>query len=282
MSSEGWRPASTVIQDSAPRHRSASKIVILVQTFVIFYLSLWILEEYLNNMYLREYVNGVFQADGLIMGMLGTLLVLGSISSLMFIRKRHGEKKFGSISLDATPSTPKVKLSAEATAKPAGASTKPNMDFHPVVAALKADMADRRMSIGSVLGAGTQRPTTGPAPSVETPKTSVLDQLTPNRQAPMTGPRTGQTALPYPQHSLHDLRPQPQTGPRVEQPGASLGQQHPPVPRPQEPVGSNVLQPSQATIPKTPTNVTTVITGIMPAQKKKEDPAANTEQKSSP
>src|SRR6266550_2103761 len=110
MSSEGWRLASTVIQDSAPRHRSASKVVILVQTFVIFYLSLWILEEYLNNMYLREYVNGVFQADGLIMGMLGTLLVIGSISSLMFIRKRHGEeKKFGSISLDPTPSTPKVK-----------------------------------------------------------------------------------------------------------------------------------------------------------------------------
>ncbi len=233
-------------------------------------------------MYLREYVNGVFQADGLIMGMLGTLLVLGSILSLMFIRKRHGEKKFGSISLDATPSTPKVKLSAEATAKPAGVSTKPNMDFHPVVAALKADMADRRMSFSSVLGTGTQQPTTGHAPSVEAPKTSFLDQLTPNRQAPITGPRPGQTAQPFPQHSLHDLRPQPLTGPRVEQPGASLGQQYPPVPRPQEPVGSNVLQPSQATTPKTPTNVTTVITGIMPAQKKKEDPAANTEQKSSP
>jgi len=150
------------------------------------------------------------------------------------------------------------------------------------VAALKADMADRRMSFSSVLGAGTQQPTTGPAPRVEAPKTSVLDQLTPNRQAPMTGPRPGQTALPFPQHSLHDLRPQPQTGPRVEQPGASLGQQYPPVPRPQESAGSNVLQPSQATIPKTPTNVTTVITGIMPAQKKKEDPAANMEQKSSP
>src|SRR6266567_6375530 len=217
MSSEGWRPASTVIQDSAPRHRSASKIVILVQTFVIFYLSLWILEEYLNNMYLREYVNGVFQADGLIMGMLGTLLVLGSVSSLMFMRRRHGEKKFGAVSLDFTPSAPKVKMSAEAMTKPAEASAKPNMDFHPVVAALKADMADRRMSFGSVLGTGTQQPTTGPAPRVEAPKTSVLDQLTPNRQAPMTGPRPGQTALPFPQHSLHDLRPQPQTGPRVEQ-----------------------------------------------------------------
>src|SRR2546428_4321769 len=94
--------------ESAIGHRSLSKIVIAMQSLVIFSLSLWIVEEYLNNMYLREYVTGVFQADGLIMGMLGTLLVLGSISSLMFIRKRHGEKKFGAISLDATPSTPKV------------------------------------------------------------------------------------------------------------------------------------------------------------------------------
>jgi len=38
----------------------------MIQSFVILSLSLWIVEEYLNNMYLREYVNGVFQADGLI------------------------------------------------------------------------------------------------------------------------------------------------------------------------------------------------------------------------
>ncbi|HYU55011.1 MAG TPA: hypothetical protein VEL71_02205 [Candidatus Dormibacteraeota bacterium] len=261
-------------------HGSASRIVIMVQSVVILSLSFWFVEEYLNNKYLGEYLNGVFQADGLVIGMLGTLLVLGSVSSLMLMKRRHGEKRFEAVSLEVTPAAPKIKGAVVTSAKPFEAS--PNMDFHPVVAALKADMADRRMSFGSVLGAGTQQPTTGPAPSVEAPKTSVLDQLTPNRQAPMTSSRTGQTAQPFPQHSLHDLRPQPLTGPRVEQPGASLGQQYPPVPRPQEPVGSNVLQPSQATIPKTPTNVTTVITGIMPAQKKKEDPATNTEQKSSP
>src|SRR2546430_3281006 len=196
----------------------------------------------------------------------------------MLRRRKHGEKKFGAVSLEATPPTaPNVRLSAEANTKPVEASTKPSMDFHPVVAALKADMADRRMSFGSVLGTGTQQPTTGPLPRVEAPKTSVLDQLTPNRQAPMTGPRPGQTAIPFPQHSMHDLRPQPPTGPRVEQQGVSLGQKYPPVPRPQEPVGSNVLQPSQPTTPEMPTNVTTVITGILPTQKKKEDPSANPE-----
>ncbi len=273
---------SSLNTGSTAGHGSASKIIIMVQSLVIFSLSLWIVEEYLNNMYLREYVNGVFQADGLIMGMLGTLLFIGSVSSLMLMKRRHGEKRIEEVSLEVTPAAPKIKGAVVTSAKPFEASTKPNMDFHPVVAALKADMADRRMSFGSVIGTGTQQPTTGPVSSAEAPRTSVLDQLTPNRQAPMTGPRPGQTALPFPQRSLHDLRPQPPTGPRVEQPGAQLGQKYPPAPRPQEPVGSNVLQPSQTTTPQMPTNVTTVITGILPAQKKKEDPSANPEQKSSP
>ncbi|OLC62444.1 hypothetical protein AUH73_04665 [archaeon 13_1_40CM_4_53_4] len=261
-------------------HGSASRIVIMVQSVVILSLSFWFVEEYLNNKYLGEYLNGVFQADGLVIGMLGTLLVLGSVSSLMLMKRRHGEKRFEAVSLEVTPTAPKIKGAVVTSSKPFEA--RPNMDFHPVVAALKADMADRRMSFSSAPGAGTQQPTTGPLPRVEAPKTSVLDQLTPSRQAPTTGPRPGQTALPFPQHSTHDLWPQPPTGPRVEQQGVSLGRQYPPVPKPQEPVGSNVLQPSQTTTPQMPTNVTTVITGILPAQKKKEDPAANPEQKSSP
>jgi len=267
--------------DSTAGHGSASKIVIMVQSVVILSLSLWIVEEYLNNMYLREYVNGVFQADGLMFGILGTLLVFGSVSSLMFMRRRHGEKRFEAVSLDVTSSAPKVKMSAEAIARPAEVSIKPNMDFHPVVAALKADMADRRMSFGSMLGSGNEQPKTVPASSMEAQKASVLDQLTPNRQAPVTGSRPGQMGSPFSQHSLHDLRPQPPAGPRVEQPGAVLAQRSLPVPRPQEPAGSSVLQSSPAPVAQVPTNVTTVITGIMPAQKKK-DPAANPEEKSSP
>jgi len=124
----------------------------MVQSVVILSLSLWIVEEYLNNMYLREYVNGVFQADGLMFGILGTLLVFGSVSSLMFMRRRHGEKRFEAVSLDVTSSAPKVKMSAEAMARPAEVSIKLNMDFHPGVAALKADMADRGMRFVSMLG----------------------------------------------------------------------------------------------------------------------------------
>jgi len=262
---------SSVSTGSTAGHGSASKIVIMVQSVVILSLSLWFVEEYLNNKYLGEYLNGVFQADGLIIGMLGTLLVLGSISSLMFVRRRHGEKRFGAVSLEVASSSPKIKLAAEASTKAPEAFSKPNLDFHPVVAALKADMADRRMSFGPTLGAGAQQPTTGPGPSVEVKKTSVLDQLTPNRPVPMIGPRPGQMGAPFPQQTLHDLSRQPPTAQR-EQPGSLLVQRSPPVLRPQEPAGSNVLQPSQTTAPQIPTNVTTVITGIMSAQKKK-DPA---------
>ena len=232
-------------------------------------------------MYLREYVSGVFQAEGLMFGLLGTLLVFGSLSTLM-LRRKHGEKKFGAVSLEVTPPTaPNVRLSAEANTKPVEASAKPSMDFHPVVAALKADMADRRVSFGSMLGSSSEKTTTTATPSVEVQKPSVLDQLTPSRQEPITGPRPMQTGATFPQRPLYDLRPQASTGPRVEQVGPFTPRPIP-VLRPPEPAGSTVLQSPQTPAPQTPTNATTVITGIMPAQKKKEDPAANPEQKSSP
>jgi len=86
-----------------------------------------------------------------------------------------------------------------------------------------------------------------------------------------------QTGTIFPQRPLHDLRPQTPTGPRVEQVGP-LAQQPIPALRPQEPSGSIVLQASQTPVPQIPTNVTTVITGVMPAQKKK-DPAATSDEK---
>jgi len=268
----------SVSAESTVRHSSVSKIVIMTQTVIILGLSSWIVQEYLNNMYLREYLSGVFQADGLIIGMLGTLLVLGSVSSLVFVRKRHGEKRFGAISLDVTASASKVKLSTEAATKPVEATAKPNMDFHPVVAALKADMADRRVSFGSMVGAGIQQPTTGPATRIEVQKTSILDQLTPSRQPPVTGSRPTQMGAPFPQQPQQEFRSQAPTGTRVEQ-GGTLAQRPLPFLRPPESAGSTVLQPSQPPALQIPTNVTTVITGIMPAQKKK-DPEAKPDEKS--
>ena len=270
---------SSVSTGSTTGHGSASKIVITVQSIIILSLSYWFVQEYLNNKYLGEYLSGVFQADGLIVGMLGSLLVLGSISSLIFLRRRHGEKKFGAVSLEVTSSSPKMKLAAEPDAKPSEAFSKPTADFHPVVAALKADMADRRMSFGPTTASSTEQPTARPTANLEVRKTSVLDQLASNRQPPMTGLRPGQVGPILPQQPSRDVRPLPSPGPRFDQPAGLLVQRPPSVLPPQQPVGSNVLQSSPPPAAPIPTNVTTVITGILPVKKK--DPAAGTEEKSS-
>jgi len=250
----------------------------MVQSVVILSLSLWFVEEYLNNKYLGEYLNGVFQADGLIIGMLGTLLILGSVSSAMFVRRRHGEKKFGAVSLEVTQS-PKIKLAAEPRAKSSEAFSKPNMDFHPVVAALKADMADRRLSFGSISSSGNDQSQTPSVPNLGVQKTSVLDQFTPSHQPPVTGPTPVQIGAPSPQRTFQGSRPQDPTG-QIQQAGTLVAQRPMPLLRTQQPAGSTVLQPSQTPPPQIPANVTTVITGIMPAQKKK-DPTAPSEEKPS-
>ena len=261
---------SSVNTASTVRHAVASKIVITLQTFVILSLTYWIVEEYLNNMYLRQYVGDVFSANGLIIGILGGLLMLGSLSSLMLVRRKHGEKKFGAVSLEIPSSSPKVKLPATASTKPPEASGKPSLDFHPVVAALKAEMADRRLSFGPVPGSGAEQKTTVAVPNMEAQKTSVLDQLNSTRPTPMMGPRPVQTGTSFAQSPV----------PRVEQVGGSAAPRPLPFLRSEQPAGSSVLSPTQPTTQQMPANVTTVITGIMPAQKKK-DPTSATEEKHS-
>ncbi|HVH15895.1 MAG TPA: hypothetical protein VNA15_09290, partial [Candidatus Angelobacter sp.] len=241
--------ASSVTTVSTARHTVASKIVITLQAFVILSLTYWILEEYLNNMYLRQYVGDFLATNGFVIGILGGLLMLGSLSSLMVARRRHGEKRFGSVSLEVTSSASKVKLAAgsnikasEANAKAVGAFSKPNMDFHPVVAALKADMADRRLSFGSAASSSndqSQMPS-GPSPGVQ--KTSVLYQFDTSHQPPVTGPRPAQIGVLSPQGTSQDSKPQDATG-GTEKAGALVTQRPMPLLTTQQPAGSTVLQP---------------------------------------
>lgn len=272
--------ASSVNTVSTVKHAVASKIVITVQTLVILTLTYWIFEEYLNNMYLRQYVSDFFAANGLVIGILGGFLVLGSLSSSMLVKRRHGEKKFGAVSLEVASSSPKIKLAAEPNAKASEAFSKPSADFHPVVAALKADMAERRMSFGSIPSSGNDQSLTPSAPtSIGDQKRSVLDQFAPSRQLPDTGPTPPQTRASSPQQTFPDSRPQGPTA-QMQQAEALVAQRPIPLLRTQQPTGSTVLQPSQTPPPHIPANVTTVITGVMPAQKKK-DPTAPSEEKPS-
>jgi hypothetical protein len=265
--------ASSINNGSSVSHHSASKIIIMVQTFVILSLTYWIVEDYLNNQYLRQYVSDSFQANGSLFGILALLLVIGPATGL-FLKHRHGR---GTVSLDIK--TPIPTVSPTISVAKSQESKKPDTDFHPVVAALKAEMADRRLSFGSMAGSSIEQPSTSPVPTPEIRKTSVLDQLASNRQPPMTGPRPGQVGPALPQQPLRDFKPMPPTGPRVDQPAGLLVQRPLPVLPPQQPAGSSVLQSHPAPAAQIPTNVTTVITGILPVKKK--DPGAAEEKPSS-
>lgn len=109
----------------------------LFQTLIILFLSSWIYEEYLNNIYLQAYVNDTFQAYGLLI--VGVVIVgaLGlSFGLLRILKSTH--KQIGD--LVNTEDSPSAGIISGNSPVPAS-SPKPSIDLHPMVAALKADLA---------------------------------------------------------------------------------------------------------------------------------------------
>lgn len=102
----------------------------LLQTLVIVLLSSWIVEEYLNNIYLQAYVNNVVQANG---SLIAVLVIVSGLSAALGLLKvlRSTHKQIGAL----------VNQPAAPTLSPVVSSSKPAVDLHPLVAALKADMA---------------------------------------------------------------------------------------------------------------------------------------------
>jgi hypothetical protein len=105
-----------------------------MQTLLIIFLSSWVVEEYLNNIYLQAYVNNVIQADASLIAILIVIGVLGAALGLFKVLKRtHSE-------IGALVSQPQVPSSGLSSG-PFGSSSKPAVDLHPMVAALKAELA---------------------------------------------------------------------------------------------------------------------------------------------
>ena len=97
---------------------------------VIVFLSSWIYEEYLNNIYLQSYVNDMIQADGSLIAILVIVSTLGlAVGLLRVLKSTH--RQIGAIVNQ--PQGPVV--------TPSMSSSKPMVDLHPMVAALRADMA---------------------------------------------------------------------------------------------------------------------------------------------
>ena len=103
----------------------------LLQMLVIVFLSSWIYEEYLNNIYLQTYVNDVIQADGSLIAILVIVSTLGLAVGLFKVLKST-HRQIGAIVNQSQ---------APVTSTPVASSSKPTIDLHPMVAALKADLA---------------------------------------------------------------------------------------------------------------------------------------------
>ncbi len=107
-----------------------AKAIMLLQTLVILLLSSWIFEEYLNNIYLQAYVNEMIQAEGSLIAILviacGLVVSVGLLKVLKSTHRQIG-------ALVSQPQAP--------TPTPFASSSKPALDLHPMVAALRADMA---------------------------------------------------------------------------------------------------------------------------------------------
>ncbi len=103
----------------------------LLQMLVIVFLSSWIYEEYLNNIYLQSYVNDVIQADGSLIAILVIVSTLGlAVGLLKVLKSTHRQ-------IGAIVNQPQASMTSVSVAS----SSKPALDLHPMVAALKAEMA---------------------------------------------------------------------------------------------------------------------------------------------
>ncbi len=106
-----------------------AKVIMLLQMLVIVLLSTWVVEEYLNNIYLQAYVNDVVQANGSLIAILVIISGLGVALGLFKVLKSTHRQ------IGALVNQPQVP-----TSTPFVSSTKASVDLHPMVAALKADL----------------------------------------------------------------------------------------------------------------------------------------------
>jgi len=106
-------------------------MIMLLQMLVIVLLSSWIYEEYLNNIYLQSYINDLIQADGSLIAILVIVSTLGLAVGLFKVLKSTHRQIGAMVNQRQAPMI----------STPVASSSKPGVDLHPMVAALRAEMA---------------------------------------------------------------------------------------------------------------------------------------------
>ncbi len=233
----GLRSIGHVQSSFRKRVPGFAKIFMLAQTVTIVSFSLWIYEEYLNNVYLRIYVSDFFQTEGWAIGLLAVAVGLGASTTLLF-RRSKTMKKVEAVSTESKVSVPVVKAATDV-------SPKADAQLHPAVAALKAELAGRPVAFGTQPVSTMEEAKAVPAPKTEERNTRAVNRPSTRTYPIITGLR--------PQLPRAPLPPRPMPVLRSEDATPSAGTRPPAVPA-----------------VTTPQNVTTVITGLVPVLKKKD------------
>jgi hypothetical protein len=153
-----------------------AKMIMLLQMLVIVFLSSWIYEEYLNNIYLQSYVNDVIQADGSLIAILVIVSTLGlAVGLLKVLKSTH--RQIGAIVNQ--PQAPMISA-------PVASSSKPALDLHPMVAALKAEMA-HQTSIEALPQLDVKEAVPAPAPLQAPPNPAPVRASTGTPSTVITG-----------------------------------------------------------------------------------------------
>jgi len=256
-----------VTRSGLARHGRTVMSIILFQTLLIVWLSVWAVEDYLNNAYVRAYVDLSIQTEGWILGVLAFIGVLGSVMGLVVRRNRHA-----STTLDLATAGTTVPISTPVTMITPPTSSKPSVELHPAVAALKAELSERRMSLGlESVAAGPER-NAGPSEGFAGQKTMMGTRSSQVIQSPMAGPRPQPSVLGTFPQAVNRPIPSTVIRPMLPSRGSVVSSQTPPVLRIDRGTAPVQAEPGQGRGPEVSRDAPTVVTGVLPVQEKKKDP----------
>ncbi len=255
-----------VTRSGLARHGRTVMSIILFQTLLIVWLSVWAVEDYLNNAYVRAYVDLSIQTEGWILGVLAFIGVLGSVMGLVVSRNRHA-----STTLDLATTGTTVPISTPATMSTSPTGSKPSVELHPAVAALKAELSERRMSLGlESVAAGPERNVrpsegfVGQRSMIGTPSSQVI-------QSPMAGPRPQPAVLGTMPPAVNRPIPPTVIRPMLPSRGSVVPSQTPPVLKVDRGTALVQAEPGSGPGPDVSRDLSTVVTGVLPVQEKKKD-----------
>jgi len=256
-----------VTRSGLARHGRTVMSIILFQTLLIVWLSVWAVEDYLNNAYVRAYVDLSIQTEGWILGVLAFIGVLGSVMGLV-VRRNKGASK----TLDLATAETTVPISTPVTVTTPPTSSTPSVEFHPAVAALKAELSERRMSLGlESVAAGPER-NVGLSEGFAGQKTMMGTKSSQVIQSPMAGPRPQPSVLGTFPQAVNRPIPPTVIRPMMPSRGSVVPSQTPPVLRIDRGTAPVQAEPGQGRGLEVSRDAATVVTGVLPVQEKKKDP----------